>query len=56
MSPSLIKFIIPNSDINKNIITGWKPPEFTGLDNSLIIVPYYYKKTMSLLSKLITII
>ena len=45
LSLSLIKYFNPNSDINKNITTDWKPPKRHGLDNSFIIIPEYYMKS-----------
>lgn len=44
LSPSLIKYINSNSDINKNIQTDWEPPKCHGLKNSFIIIPQYYHK------------
>lgn len=43
LSPSLIKYFNPDSDINKNIETDWEPPKHHGLNNSFIIIPQYYQ-------------
>uniref|UniRef100_A0A6C0H1E6 Uncharacterized protein n=1 Tax=viral metagenome TaxID=1070528 RepID=A0A6C0H1E6_9ZZZZ len=45
LSLSLIKYFNPNSDINKNITTDWKPPKRHRLDNLFIIIPEYYMKS-----------
>jgi hypothetical protein len=45
LSPSLIKYFEPESNINKNIQTDWEPPKYHGLNNSFIIIPEYYQKT-----------
>jgi len=44
LSPSLINYLQTDSDINDNIKTDWVPPKFHGLNNSLQIIPQYYKK------------
>ena len=43
LSPSLIKYLNPETNINKNISTDWKPPESHGLNNSHVIIPQYYQ-------------
>lgn len=45
LSPSLIEHLKPESNINKNIQTDWKPPKTHGLNNSFIIIPQYYHKS-----------
>lgn len=44
LSPSLIKYFEPGSDINIDIQSDWKPPKEHGLKNSFIIIPHYYQK------------
>jgi hypothetical protein len=43
LSPNLVNLFIPENNINKNILSDWKPPKFNGLDNSSLIIPNYYK-------------
>jgi hypothetical protein len=42
LSPSLIKYLNPESQINSNLVTDWEPPKRHGLNNSFIIIPQYY--------------
>ena len=45
MSPSLIKYFNPDSNINKFDQNEWEPPKRHGLNNSFIIIPQYYRKS-----------
>jgi len=44
LSPSLIKYFKPDSNINKFVQNEWEPPKRHGLNNSFIIIPQYYRK------------